>query len=171
MDYLMLLLRLAHIVAGALWVGFAVFMGLMLIPAFMESGPASGPVMAALQKRGLTTLPMIFAILTLVSGLWMFWKVSGGFDPAFMRSRTGMGLGFGGLMAILAFIVGMSVTRPAMVRSAALMQSLGPETPEAERSRIMAEASQLRARGAAGARIVSIMALVALAAMALARYL
>ena len=48
----MIVLRLLHIVLGALWVGIAVFLPLYLMPSLGESGPdAAARVMSGLQKR------------------------------------------------------------------------------------------------------------------------
>lgn len=166
----MLLLRILHIVLGAVWVGMFVFMTFFLGPALQESGPAGGPVMGAIQKRGIMVVLPVIALLTLISGFWMFLRVSGG-DGDFMRSRAGMALGTGGVLALVAFIIGFTVTRPAMIRTAALMQSLGPSTPEAERATVMAQVGRLRARSASVGRVIAVLLLAALMLMAVARYL
>jgi len=63
------------------------------------------------------------------------------------------------------------MVRPAMTRAATLSESLGSATSDADRAAIMATVGALRARGAAGARWVAWLLLVAVAAMAAARYL
>lgn len=166
----MLLLRILHIVLGAVWVGMFVFMTFFLGPALQESGPAGGPVMAAIQKRGIMVVLPVVALLTLISGFWMFMKVSGG-DGAFMRSRAGMALGTGGVLALVAFIVGITITRPAMMRTGVLMKSLGPSTPDGERNATMAEVGRLRARVASVGRVIAVLLLATLLLMAVARYL
>ena len=50
MDPLLIAFRLIHVVAGILWVGFAVFVPFYLSPALAEAGPDSAKVMAALQR-------------------------------------------------------------------------------------------------------------------------
>ena len=56
MAVLTALLRLVHIVAGILWVGFAAFLPFYLVPAVAEAGPEAGKIMGALQRRGLMTV-------------------------------------------------------------------------------------------------------------------
>ena len=76
----------------------------------------------------------------------------------------------GGLAALLAFLLGIVVMRPAMLRSMALQQALASASPE-ERATRSAEIQRLRARGAMTGWVVMILLLYALGAMAVARYL
>src|ERR687891_465683 len=50
----LILLRLVHVVFGALWVGMVVFTTFFLAPAVQDTGPDGGKVMAALQRRGIS---------------------------------------------------------------------------------------------------------------------
>ncbi len=47
----MIVLRFAHVVSGALWVGMFGFMTFFLLPAFGEVGPDGAKMQAALAKR------------------------------------------------------------------------------------------------------------------------
>jgi len=169
MTALLLALRLAHIVSGALWVGFVILTTFYVIPSIQEAGPEGGKVMAALQRRGIMTVTPILAIATLISGIGLYWWLSGGFKPEFMSSGTGITFGAGGLAAIIAYVVGMAVMRPSMLRAMALMQQAGA-LEGAEREARVAEVARLRARGAAAARAVAVLLIVAVSAMAVARY-
>ena len=171
MDPLLLLLRLLHIGLGALWVGMAVFTTVFLTPAIQDAGPDGGKVMAALQRRGILTVLPVLAIGTIVSGFWLYWRDSAGFRPDFLQSGVGLAFGVGGLLSVIAYGIGITVLRPSMLRAAALSQGLGPETAEPERRARLAEAQRLRVRGAAAGRAVAGLLLLALAAMAVARYL
>ena len=169
MDPLLVVLRLVHVVAGALWVGFALFMSFFLGPALAQVGPEGGKVMAALQRRGIMTVLPLLAILTMIAGLWLYWIRSGGLQPAYVHSASGAVFGMGGLLAIIAFVLGMTVSRPAMMRVGALMQTLPSLSPE-ERERQMATIGQLRARGARMTVVVAWLLLLATFCMAIARY-
>ena len=171
MDLLVILLRLLHVGLGALWVGMAVFTTVFLTPAIQEAGPDGGKVMAALQRRGIMTVLPALAIGTLVSGIWLYWRDSGGFRPDFMRSGVGLAFGLGGLASLVAYGIGIGVLRPSMMRAAALTQAMGSGLTEPERRVRMAEAQALQARGAAAGQAVTGLLLLALAAMAVARYL
>jgi len=115
-DPLVIVLRLIHVVAGALWVGMVTFVTYFLQPALLEAGPEGGKVMAAVQRRGIMTVMPILAVATLVSGLWLYLRAAGGQHAEFARSGPGMAFGLGGLAAIAAFLTGMTVMRPAMMR-------------------------------------------------------
>jgi len=170
MDVLTIILRLLHIVAGATWVGFAVFGAFLLGPAIQDAGPEGGKVMGALQRRGMMTAMPLLAITTIISGLWMYWRVSAGFNGAYMGSPVGAMYGVGGALAILGFVLGLTITRPAMMKIGAMMQSMGPETPPDERERRMQEVGRLRSRASATSRWLTMMLLASVAAMAIARY-
>lgn len=171
MDPLLLALRLIHVVAGVLWVGFAVFVPFYLSPALAEAGPESARVMAALQRRGLTTVMPVLAVLTILAGLGLYWRASGGRLGEYFGTTPGLVLGLGGAAAILGFAIGMLLARPAMMRAAALSQSIAPGAPPEERARIAAAAGALRQRGTAAGRLVAVLLLVAAGAMAVARHL
>lgn len=158
---LLLILRWVHVVLGALWVGFAAFGPMFLTPAIQDAGPDGGKVMAALTKRGLLTFMPLLAVLTLISGFWLYWIVSDGFQAAYMGSTLGMAFGTGGVLAVAAFVIGMTIMRPAMLKAAALLQSGGD----------MATVQRLRGRAAATNRVVAVLLLLAVSTMAVARYL
>jgi hypothetical protein len=170
MDVLVLLLRLVHVTVGVLWVGFAVFVPAYLGPAIQEAGPDGGKVMAALQRRGLMTALPVLAVLTLASGVWLYWSLSGGFAAAYLRTAAGHAYGIGGVIAIAGFAVGISVLRPSMLRVLSIMAAV-PGAAAADRERLLGEAQRYRARGAAAGRVVAVLLLTATAAMAVARYL
>src|SRR5437762_1731287 len=77
----MLVLRFAHVFFGALWVGMMAFQTFFLMPALAEVGPDSGKLMAALMRRRIPVILPIVALITLVSGFWLFQRLSGGAVP------------------------------------------------------------------------------------------
>lgn len=166
----MLVLRFAHVVFGALWVGMMAFQTFFLMPALAEVGPDAGKLMAALLRRRIPLILPIVALITLVSGFWLYQRLSGGAPDALMRSPIGLAFGSGGMAALVAFLLGIVVMRPAMMRSAELAQSLASAAPD-ERAARTAEMQRLRARGARTGWVVMILLLYALGAMAVARYL
>lgn len=171
MDILLIVLRLVHVVMGAVWVGIAVMQAFFLGPALEDIGPDAGKMMAALQRRGLITAIPILALLTLISGFWLYYRDSMGFQPAYSMSPIGMAYGFGGAVALLAFVLGMTIMRPSMNRAIELGQSLGTVTDAAERQQRMAEMQKLRTRGATISRLMAGLLLFTVGAMAVARYL
>jgi uncharacterized membrane protein len=170
-DPLVIVLRLVHVVAGAIWVGMATFATYYLQPAIQETGPDGGKVMAAIQRRGVMTVMPILAVATLVSGLWLYMRAAGGQHAAFARSGPGLAFGIGGLAAIVAWLMGMFVMRPAMMKAVTLAQSLGPSASPQDRERVGAEAQRLRARASVAGKAVTHLLFLAVAAMAVARYI
>ena len=170
MDLYVVVLRLLHIVLGAVWVGFAAFVPFMLMPSLVEAGPAAQPVMAILQRRGLPKIVSAIAGTSILAGILLLWHVSNGFKPEFMGSHMGIALSTGALAAIIGYAIGLSVVRPAMTRVGILSQGLASITSESERAVQVATINELRARAAAGGRLVAWILLFALAAMSVARY-
>ena len=171
MHIVIILLRLLHIVFGALWVGVAIFVPFFLVPALSKAGPAAGPVMGALQRRGMSQVIAAFAGTSILAGVLLLWRVSDGFGPVFMGSHMGIALSTGALLSLIGFGIGMAVVKPAMERAGTLSQGLAAMTSESERAAQMATIGALRAKGAAGGKLVAWLLLAAVSAMAVARYL
>jgi hypothetical protein len=82
-------LRLVHVVTGALWVGMMAFSAFYLMPAVQEVGLDGGKVMAAIQKRGLMTVMPLLALGALISGIWLYIRAAAGMPAEFGRSPVG----------------------------------------------------------------------------------
>ncbi|HEY6222584.1 MAG TPA: hypothetical protein VIW26_02265 [Gemmatimonadales bacterium] len=155
---LLLLMRLLHILSGIFWAGTMMFNTAFLFPALKDTGPDGAKVGMALTKRRFPVITPIVALVTILSGLWLFWRTSGGFQESFMQSHMAKTLSFGAACAIVAFIIGVIVVRPAMVQAMALAQS----NPQ--------RAQLLRVRADRVGRVVTGLVVLAAAAMAVARY-
>ncbi|HKE92089.1 MAG TPA: hypothetical protein VKB45_17275 [Gemmatimonadales bacterium] len=156
---LLLLLRLVHILSGIFWVGTMMFNTAFLFPALKDVGPDAAKLGVALTKRRFPVIMPIVALLTILSGIWLFARVSGGFQSTFMQSHMAKALSFGAACAIIAFILGVVIVRPAMVQAMTLAQS----NPQ--------RAGVLRVRADNVGRVVTALVVLAAAAMALARYI
>lgn len=170
MDFTMLALRVLHVVLGVFWAGTLIFTAFFLLPSIREAGPDGAKVTAGLMRRRFLTVIPIVALITILSGFWLYSKVSVGFQPEYMRSRPGMAIGVGGLTAILAFLLGVSIVRPSMLKAVALSQAAAAG-PAAERDARMAEAQALRIRAGKAGTAVALLLIVTTVAMAVARYL
>lgn len=159
---MILVLRFAHIVFGALWVGMMFLTTFFVAPAAAEVGPEGGKLMAALARRKLMVIMPIFALITIGSGVWLFDILAGGDHASLMRTPMGKAYAWGATFSLLGFLLGIFIMRPAMLKVAKLSQ----DNPAAHQ----AEIQRLRARGSFVGKIVAVLLLVALALMAVARY-
>lgn len=166
---MMLVLRFTHIVFGALWVGTMTYVTFFLMPALVDAGPDAAKVMASLGRRRIPTIMLTIAVIAIVSGTWLFMRLMGDDPAGLMRTSMGKVYGWGGVAAIVAFLLGIIGVRPAMMRSMKLAEGLATATPD-ERAKGQAEIQRLRARSTTMGRVVAVLLLIALSMMAVARY-
>ena len=171
MDIALVILRFLHIVLGAYWAGVMIFTALYLEPSVRAAGPAGGQVMGQLVARGHLTVMPIVALITILTGVDLLRRVSGGFDPAWTASPMGIALTIGAISAIVAFVIGVFVMRPATLRVMALTQAAmqAPEGPA--RDAQLAAVAPLRRRVTLTMRWVAVLLGIAVTTMAVARYL
>lgn len=166
----LLLLRVVHVLSGTFWLGAALVNVFFLMPAAMSVGPAGGTLMLALRDRGLMHWLLATSVLTLLSGMRLFWIIAGG-DPAmFMASPMGRVFGLSGIAAILAFALAMLVSRPSAVKIATLSSAMGSAS-EAERDVLQRDIERCRQRARIGSTLNIVLLVGSAMGMAVARYL
>ena len=168
MTTLYLGIRVLHILMGALWVGLAVFVAFFLMPAVGDSGPEGGKVMAALERRRFVVYAPVVAALTVLSGLWLYWRYTAGFSATIAASHAGMAFGLGGALGIVSAVLGGAVlSRAAATATALFREAAGlPEGPT--RAAKLASAQQFRARAQAVARLVAVLLIITVGLMSVA---
>ncbi len=146
MVFVVFLLRLVHIVAGAFWAGAAVAYFLYFEPTAKGLGPARSKFMQDLVGRHRYPMFMnMSSMLTILAGLGLYWVTSGGLSLVWVTSGPGLGFTLGSLAALAAFGIGFFGIRPRAERIGALGAAIGaaggPPTPEqgAEMGRLDAE--------------------------------
>lgn len=164
------LFRLVHILSAVFWVGGILFFAMFLFPASRALGAAAGPVMDQLMRvRQVPRALLTGGVLTVLSGAGLFWNDSLGFKGPWMHSPTGRVFGLGALSAIIAIVIGAVVNAPTAKKMGVLAAQIhakgGPPTPE--QGAVM---QQLQRRLGLALRVVTILLVLATAAMALARY-
>jgi uncharacterized membrane protein len=133
--YLIIFLRIAHIIAGILWAGAAVFYLFYIKPSVKMIGPAGPQFMQSLvQRRRYPMFMMINSLLTVVAGGVLFWYASGGLNLAWITTGPGLGFTIGSVAALVAFFVGSLGIGPTSGRLGALGQQIaaagGPPSPD-----------------------------------------
>ena len=154
------LLRAIHIVGGVLWVGGVVVVGLFLLPATQAVGPAAQPMMQFIMgRRKLPVYMMSLGVVTTLGGLLLFYRNVSLTGGAWARSPMGVGISVGAAAAILALIVGMTVSAPAAKKMNGPPDSMTPD-----------QRAVLMRRLTLGARLTFFLLLVSALFMATARY-
>ena len=167
MNFLMVVLRLLHIIGGVFWVGAGLVM-------FFFIGPTLGATAEAGQKFAqhlmtqtrFTALMTTSAILTVLAGAILYWIDSGGFTSAWMHSGAGLGFGIGAFFGLIGLVFGMMVgnTNGALAKLGSQIQ--GKPTPEQ-----MTQIGALRKRLSVVSPINAYALIIATLLMAIARYL
>jgi hypothetical protein len=170
-DPLMIVLRLFHIVGGALWFGSAFLFAGFIGPAAAETAPASGVVMSAVvKKRRVAEVIKWLAITTVIAGwaIWLKFALSAGVD-VWVTSTYGLVLTIGGVLATLAAYFGIT----GIGNNVEKLVSIGDEVaasggpPTAEQG---AEMARLGAEIQRHGKIDLTLLFLAVAAMATAQY-
>ena len=167
----MLILRIVHIVTGVIWVGSLFVVVVFVQPTAATLGQTAAPFMSELRRRRFVDVVFVDAVLTVIAGAWLYWRDWHTY-PSFgewVGSGFGGSLTVGGLLAISGLVVAATVTRPTIGRLVALgkqvAESGSPPTPE-----IAAQIGTLQRRLVVAERVSFSLVLLAVVAMASARY-
>ena len=171
MDTLMVILRLIHIFAGIAWVGFGLFLLFLLVPTVRKVGPEGRAFMRGFLKHsGFNRVMPIVSLLTTAAGLWLYYKVSDGFNADWMNSTGGMVLSIGSVAGLLAFGHGATATGPATEKIVKLGDAIeaqgGPPSPDQ-----LAEMQTLQKKMGLHGRISVGLLVIAVVGMSAARYM
>lgn len=142
--YLYVSVRALHVLLATFWAGAILFIMIFLDPATREAGPAGGQVMGILQRRGWVTAALVVGLITLLTGFYLLWVVSGHFRPDFMGSRRGILLSVGMLAGVLTLAIGFFGSRPTARRISEVAARMAPGSPPAPQD--AAEMARLRGR-------------------------
>jgi len=140
----------------------------MLLPSIEASGPSGGVVMTRVTPRMSVYFGALSGI-TVLTGIYLLWRFTGGFDPAVLVTRAGWAFSVGGTAGILAAIVGGVVgkTTATLITAGA---SLASATEGPARNALMRQVAALRQRLKALGRAVIVLQAIALILMALGHY-
>jgi len=165
---LVIILRLIHILVGVFWVGGTVLVAFFLLPTVQATAAVGGQFLATLMQRTKLTFVLAGAgLLVVLSGLWMYSGLYG--DIPWDTFGPHIVFGIGGIIALLALVIGAAIGPATARKMAALGARLAaqgtPPTPDQmnERARLMNRLANL-------ARFNAAALLLAAAFMAVARY-
>jgi uncharacterized membrane protein len=150
MVFLLIVLRLLHIVSGIFWVGAALILTFFVSPAARATQESGQKFMAHMMQNTPFSKSIIYAaLISVLAGLALYWIDSDGLTSAWMTSGPGLGFGLGGLSALLGLHFGFQINR----RSGRLMQvggeisSQGTPPTEAQAAEIQTLQQQLKSGG------------------------
>jgi uncharacterized membrane protein len=167
----LLTLRLIHILSAITWLGGGILTAFFLVPAMSGSPTAMMEVMAGLKRRRFFIFQPIIATLTILSGLRLLWIDSAGFAGSYFDSATGKAFSWGGLAAIIAYIISYAIAFPLNTRAGKIGARIREPAAGPEREQLTRSLNRTR-RGATIATLATVsFGILAACAMAVARYL
>ena len=168
---IMIVLRVVHIICGVFWAGAVMIMAWFVLPTAQAMGQPGGAFMQRLMFGQRLRVFVGGAMgLTILSGLTMYIWLAMETDGAWARSRMGVTLGVGAVAAIIAGGMGGAIIGRVGEKMAALgakIQASGSPPTDADKAQL--ESYQRRMRSAF--RIIAVLLVIAIIAMAGARYL
>jgi uncharacterized membrane protein len=167
MNFLVIVLRLVHIISGVFWVGAGLVMYFFIGPTLGATADAGQKFAQHLMLRTrFTAILTTSAILTVLAGATLYWLDSDGLSSAWLHSGAGTGFAIGAVFGLIGLVFGMMVgsTNGALAKLGSQIQ--GKPTPEQ-----MAQVGALRKRLSMVSPINAYSLLIAAFFMAIARYL
>ena len=163
---LYLAIRVVHVLFGASWVGMTLSSVAYLIPVQKLLGPDAARLAPLVRSRA-WIFPVV-ATLTLLSGFWLYWRR--GFMGENGASHPAMAFGLGGLLGILAYVIGIAVVSRSLIRATALSTE-ATEAPAARKPELLALATAARARAEMATKIVAVLLVLTTILMAVGLYI
>jgi uncharacterized membrane protein len=162
-------LRIVHIFGAAVWIGGGIWMVSVVAPTAAAAGPEGAKFMQWLGRVGrLGRTFAVASVLTTLSGVLLYWPISGNLNGAWISSPRGLTLTIGAVVGLLTFLHGALVSGRLSSQSAALAREMasrdGPPAPEQ-----LLAAQQLGAKTSAASGHSVILGSVALLLMAAAQ--
>jgi hypothetical protein len=150
------LLVLGHVLFASLWFGAGVYQVLVIGRGFRLAGPAGGGFIVTLMKNGgIGRFFAISGILTILFGGALYGKLMSD-DAIETFAGRGLWLTLGAIVAVLAFIHGLTVNMPTERKLIALCKEInGPPTKE-QAAQLQAFGQKLGKAGMHGVTLVSL---------------
>jgi len=166
-----LAVRILHVVLAGIWLGAAFFVVMFLMPVVSQPGPAGGQMLTGVVRRGMAPFMASIGGTTILTGFYLFWRFTGGFDPVVSASRGGMAFSIGALTGVIALILGGSMVGRSAKKIADLTAKATGLPDGADRATMMSEMTALKAKMTTFGRIVVVLLVISMATMALGHYI
>lgn len=167
MNFVLLALRLLHVLGGIFWVGGALVMAFFITPTIMSTADAGQKFMGHLMTQTKFSRAMtIAALAAIIAGFILYWIDSAGFTSDWMMAGPGIGFGIGAFFALIGFGAGIMVPRggAAMAKLAATFKGAPTPDQQSQMAALMKRQKMISAINAHSLLAAAIL-------MAVARYL
>ncbi len=148
-DLVPAMLRVLHIGGGIFWVGSTLLFFAGVEPTAATLGADGQRFVHHLVRRRIVHWTVAAATLTVATGIPLYWRASGGLQPAWMTSPTGLALTAAGVLGITTWLLGLFAIAPATLRldavEARIAETKAPDRDELMRSERLS--SRLRVLG------------------------
>jgi uncharacterized membrane protein len=161
--------RVVHVLGATLWLGAIFFISMYLMPVLQQAGPEGGKIMAGLERRGLVIFMSSVAGFTILTGFYLYWHLTGGFDPAMSGSHEAMVFGAGGVLGLIAGIIGGSVVGRS-AKKASMLSAKMASLSEKDRAAVVAEIQQLRQKMVTWGHVVVVLLVITVVLMTIGHY-
>lgn len=165
-----LVIRVTHILLAAIWFGAAVAMMFFIIPAIKDAKAAGGVVMAGVARRKYPVIMQAIAGMTILTGFYLYYRFTQGFDPEISGSMGGRVFGTGGIAGVLSLVIGASIVGRSMKKIGDIMAQAGPMADGPEKAKLLASVGPMQARAELFGKVVIFLMVVAIVAMSIGHY-
>ncbi len=166
--YVILALRIAHVVGGVLWAGSGILYLFVLLPAVKSTTAAGQTFMQNFGPRFAKWMPIVSTV-TVISGALLYARLFVGGIEWIWTTGAGICFTVGALAAVISYVLGAGIITPTQDKigalGAAMASAGGPPQPEqmAEMNRLQNYAMQIY-------RADFVLVVMAMVTMAVARY-
>lgn len=167
MTTYILILRVLHIGLGAFWVGTDAFLTFLLLPRLRTLGADVERQVFATLIRYLPPVMMVTSIVTFVSGILLTGIMRGWNLNWVFANGWGTAIFIGFVGTVMTLIIGFGLLPPLMMRTEKLERSFEgrqPTNTEAD------EFERLRARGTMFTKLNSVLLIIVIISMSVARF-
>jgi hypothetical protein len=164
----LLILRVLHILSGVFWAGSVIYLAAFVLPAVKTSGADGSRFMQNLMRTN--KLPVWFAIAPIVNvlvGLRLLDILSNHFSAVWLSSAYGFTLFIGGMIAIVAFLVGIAVNMPSSIGISKISTQVAGGAPTEEQ---VIRLTRLGNRIKNGTVAIALLLTITVILMAMAKY-
>jgi uncharacterized membrane protein len=163
-----IIFRLLHIICGVFWAGSVFYVVLFVFPAIKNSELEGTKFIQQLAKTGYPIAAAITGIVTIVSGLFLIWKFSNGFERIWFTAASSKVLCLGMIASIIAFVIGFTFNRPAAARINRIDKAIAQGNRPSEEQ--LQQVTKLKKRIFVATTFVAVLLVITVITMAIFRY-